>query len=283
MGDNKSRIMTILAAAGFLALGFASNGTSTAGSAPGAPLVFAGSGTNLPIVRLLAQAFQRKHPGVTIEVPASIGSTSAIRAAADGAIAIGLISRPLKEKEKGVGLTVTPFARTPAIIGAHPDVKEDGITYAELVDIYRGKKRTWQDGREIIVLTREPGDSSIEVLEKGVPDFREAYAESQQAKRWTVLLKDLEMNQALARTHSAIGLSDLGAITIERHKIKPLKVNGVAPTLKELQSGKYPLYKSLVFVYHGANIPQGARDFISFVRSREGERLLRANGFLPEK
>lgn len=254
-----------------------------AGKTAETTVVVAGSGTNLPIVRVLAKAFQKKHPGITIEVPASIGSTSGIRAAADGAIAIGLISRPLKENEKGLGLEVVTYAHTPLVIGVHPGVAEENISYADLIDIYRGKKRTWKDGKEIIVLTREPGDSTIEAMITEVPGFRMVYEESRKSKRWATIMKDLEMNQILAKTSNAIGFSDLGSLTIERHRIKPLRVNGVAPTLINVQKGKYPLLKPLIFVYRQEKLPPAAREFLAFVRSKEGARLLKANGYLAGK
>jgi phosphate transport system substrate-binding protein len=279
-GSSIFRAGTIFAQA--LAL-LALAGPAVASTTPGAPLIFAGSGTNLPIVRALSQGFQRSHPAIAIDVPASIGSGGGIQAAADGAIALGLISRELKDKEKGKGLTVVNYAWTPLIIGVHPSVAEDNISHAELLDIYRGKKRTWRDGRDIVVLTREPSDSSIEVLVKGVPGFGEVYEESQQARRWTTLLKDLVMNETLARTPHAIGVSDLGSLIIERHAIKPLKVNGVAPTLKNLQNGRYPLYKTLAFVYRQDRLPAGARLFMDYVRSKEGEKILKVNGYLPAK
>jgi phosphate transport system substrate-binding protein len=254
-----------------------------AGPASGTTLVLAGSGTNLPIIRVLAKAFQRSRPGITIDVPASIGSGSGIRAVVDGAIAVGLISRPLKENEKGLGLDVVTYARTPLVIGVHPSVAEEEISFAGIIDIYRGKKRNWQDGGDIIVLTREPGDSTIEMMTRVVPGFREVYAESRQEKHWTVILNDLEMNKTLARIPHAIGFSDLGALTVERHRIKPLRVNGVAPTLRNIQEGKYPLTKSLMFVFHREKLPPAAREFLAFVRSQEGARILRSNGYLAEK
>lgn len=273
-------------AAGIIAIALAfivPAGPAMAVPAPGAPLIFAGSGANLPVVRVLSRAFRRSHPGITIDVPASISSTSGILAAADGAIAIGLISRPMKDNEKGLGLEVRNFARTPMIIGVHPAVAEGNITFEELLDIYRGKKGKWKDGREIVVLTREPGDSSIDVLLRGVPGFKRVYEESLQAKRWTILYKDLAMNETLAKTPSAVGFSDLGAVTIEKHAIKPLKISGVAPTLNNLAAGKYPFFKTLTFVYRKDKLPAEARAFIDFVRSREGEKILKANGYLPEK
>lgn len=253
------------------------------GETPSRPLTFAGSGTNLPITRLLVEAFGRVRPGIRIEVPASIGSLGGIRAAADGAVALGLISRPLKAEEKGLGLTVLPYARTAIVIGVHPTVADDGITFAELVQIYQGTKTRWKDGREIIVLTREPGDSSIEVLAREIPGFKEVYDESQRVRRWLTLFTDQEMLAALVKTPQAIGLADLGAITSGRLPVKALKVNGLPPTPDTVLEGRYPLVKTLAFVYRSDRLPAEARAFLEFVRSREGEKILKANGYLVDR
>ncbi|MBI4590699.1 MAG: substrate-binding domain-containing protein [Candidatus Rokubacteria bacterium] len=194
-----------------------------------------------------------------------------------------MISRPLREPEKGLGLTVLPYARTAAIIGAHPTVTDDRITFEERLQIYKGTKTRWSDGREIIVLTREPGDTSIEVLEREIPGFAPAYAESHKAKRWTTLYTDQGMNRVLARTPYAIGFSDMGTITAERLPIKVLKMNGVLPTPENVLSGRFPLVKRLAFVFLKDKLPDGAKAFLDFVRSSEGGKVLRASGYLPAK
>lgn len=247
---------------------------------PSSSLVFAGSGGNLDIVRLLAKEFQKSHSQIAIDVPDSIGSSAGIKAAADQAISVGLTSRSLKDKEKKLGLTVITYARTAIVIGVHPSVVDDGITSKELIQIYQGTKSRWQDEQEIIVLTREPGDSSLAVLEQQIPKFKQVYAESQRAKRWTTLYTDQEMSQTLAKTPYAIGISDLGIITTEQLPIKALKVNGVSPTLKNLTSGKYPLFRSLSFVFLQDKLSAKAKTFLDFVQSSEGKKILRANGYL---
>lgn len=252
-----------------------------ASQAPSGSQVFAGSGSNLAITRLLADAFTRVRPEIKIEIPASIGSIGGIRAAADGAIAVGLTSRPLLEHEKGWGLTVVPYARTAVVIAAHPSVADDGISFEDLVQIYKGTRSHWKDGREIIVLTREPRDSSIGVLERAIPGFKEAYTESQRARRWFTFYTDQEMSRALARTPYAIGVSEFGAITVERLPIKALKVNGVFPTPESVAGGRYPLVKTLAFVFRKETLPTEARAFLDFVRSKEGKRILKSNGLLP--
>lgn len=280
------QILLVLASvAGLLCLSGSAGGAGdrATAEATSSQLVVAGSGTNLPLIRLLAEAFGRAHPASTIKVPDSIGSSGGIRAAADGAVAVGLISRPLKKSEEGLGLTVLPYARTALVIGVHPSVPDDEISFEDLVNIYRGTKTRWQDGQEIVVLTREPGDSSLEVLERVVPGFKEAYDESQRAKRWTTLLTDQEMHRVLARTPFAIGLTDSGFLVADHLPIKPLKVNGVPPTPADVRIGRYTLVKALSFVFRKENLPPAAEAFLEFVRSREGERILTANGYLPER
>lgn len=255
--------------------------TGHASGEAGEPLVFAGSGSSLSSIRLLVAAFTKSLPDVRIQVPASIGSTGAVRAAADGAVSAGLISRPLRGPERQLGLTVVPYASTAVVIGVHPGVPDEDITGAELVQVYRGTRTRWRDGREILVLTREPGDSAIEVLEQEVSGFRDAYVESQAARRWMVVFTDQEMNARLAATPSALGLSDAGAIATERLAIKALRFDGVAPTAENVRAGRYRLVKTLAVVFGEDRLPAGARRFLEFLRSREARRLLTEHGYVP--
>lgn len=249
--------------------------------AQGDRLVFAGSGMSLPITRLLAEAFGRAHPGFRIEFPSSLGSRGGIRAVAEGAITVALVSRPLTEAEQGLGLTVLPYARTALIVGTHLAVTDDNITFDDLVSVYRGTKTRWRDGREIVVLTRQADESSIELLVRTVPGFGDAYADSVRAKRWTILFTDQSMNSMLSRTPHAIGLTDAGVLTVERLPIKALKVNGVPPTPENVASGAYPLVKTLAYAFRSDRLPAVARAFLDFTRSRAAHKVLAANGYLP--
>jgi phosphate transport system substrate-binding protein len=244
--------------------------------------IAAGSGVNLGITRILAKAFMTAHPSIIIEVPGSVGTKGAIAAVADGAIALGLLSRPLKDEEKAPGLVARPYARTPMVVGVHSTVPEEEITSQELVDIYRGTKTRWKDGNEIIVQTREPFDSGIQVLQKEIPGFKQAYEESHQANRWTVYFTDQDANQALSSTPSAIGFTDLGMIATEHLNIKALRLNGVAPSPETLNSDRYPLSRVLYFLYRDGTLPEVAKAFLDFVCSEEGATILKSNGYLPE-
>lgn len=234
------------------------------------------------ITRLLAEAFIKTHPQISIDIPGSIGSKGAIKAAAEGAIALGLISRPLNEEEKKLGLTEAPYARVGIVVGAHPSVTEEGVTSEELVEIYKGTKNRWKDGNEIVVLSREKWDSGFMMLEEKIPGFKEVCEESRQAKRWVVNFTDQDANNALSTTPYAIGVADAGMIATERLNIKILKLNGLIPTPEDILSGQYPFVRSLSFVYRKESIPESAKAFLDFVRSDEGAKILRANRYVPE-
>ncbi len=244
-------------------------------------IICAGSGANLPITRTLARAFETSHPEIRFEIPESIGSTGGINSAVDGAVAIGLSGRPLRENEKKFGLTMVPYARTIIVIGVHSAVVDDSLSFQELVDIYNGTKTKWKDGREIVVLSRDEGEASIDVMRRVIPGFTQAHDESLKARRWVVAFTDADMNRLLENTPGAIGITDRGAIQSQHLKIKMLKLNGSAPLPDNVLLGKYALVKTLYFAFRKESLPRAAQAFIDFAGSASGRRIIEENGYLP--
>jgi len=246
-------------------------------------LTAAGSGVNLGITRLLAEAFLKKNRQTMIEIPGSIGSRGAVKAAAEGAIDLGLLSRPLSRSETELGLKAVPYARVPIVVAAHSSVKDEGITFEELIRIFQGTKTRWKNGNEIVVQAREKTDSGFQVLQERIPGFKEVYAESHQTKRWTLYFTDQDANRALSSTANAIGVTDLGMISTEHLDVHVLELNGVAPSPENLLSGAYPLWRDLSFVFLENRLSKEAGEFMDFVRSDEGQRILKIHGYLPVK
>lgn len=246
-----------------------------------APCLAAGSGVNLGITRLLAEAFMRKNPQAKIEIPPSIGSHGAIKAIKESAVTLGLVSRPLKDKERAAGEIFLAYARTPLVMAAHKSVPDEALTSQDIVAIYRGTKNKWSDGSEIIVLSREPHDSGKLLMEECIPGFKEAYEESYAAKRWEVLFTDQDSNAALSRTPFSFAATDLGMIATESLNAKPLALDGVPPTPEALAEGRYPMGRTLFFFYKEQGLPENVRAFLDFVYSKEGAAILRAHGYLP--
>lgn len=243
-------------------------------------LRIAGSGSNLPVTRELVEAFLRRRPERQVIVFESIGSTGGVKAVADGVIDLGLISRPLREKEEALELVVIPYAQVAVTVAANLGVPDDAITREGLVDLYAGRRRTWSDGSPVVVLQRERGDSAHHVFETRWPDFKAANEEAHRVGRWRVLYQDQALHEALVSTPGGVGLYDLGATRARVLALKALAVDGYAPTEENLRSGRYPFIKVLSFV--SVDQPTGvAAEFLDFVRSSDGLTILRERGYLP--
>lgn len=243
-------------------------------------MLFAGAGSNLAITRLLAEEFMKSNQGVSIVVPGSIGSTGGIKAVHGGAIEVGLAARAPNAEEKKFGLTFLPYAKTIIVMGAHPTVKDDDITFDDLIRIYRGDKKRWRDGKEIIVLTRDDKESSIEVMYQLIPGFKEVHSDSLKARRWSIAFTDQDMNRMLVSTPYAIGITDSGAVKAEHLKIKTLTVNGIQPVPANVINGKYTLVKTLYFVFMKEKVNEKAKAFMEFVSSERGQKILKKNGYM---
>lgn len=244
---------------------------------PSTGLVLAGSGSNLPITRSLVDGFRRQGP--TPVVQPSIGSGGGIRALLDGVIDIALVSRPLKERERALGLVSVPYARVPVVVAVHSDVPDRAISTPELVAVYAGHRHTWSDGSRISVLQRERGDSSHRAVGSVVAGFEETNEDAYREDRWRVLYHDDAMTDALDSTPGSIGLFGQGAIPPTR-SIRALEIDGIMPTVEAVRQQRYPFTKDLAFVTLGE--PKGRlAAFIDFVRSPEGQRIIEQAGGLP--
>lgn len=247
---------------------------------PTEAVVVAGSGSNLPLTRALAEAFRRRSPGVKVVVPESIGSTGGIRAVRDGAIDVGLISRGLSEEEGRLGLTVTPYARVAVVVAANPSVPDGCVASGELADLYAGTRARWSDGSRAVVLQRERGDSSFLAFGQREPGLAAQNDAGYRDGRWRILYDDRSMQEALMATEGAVGIFDLGAIVAQRLPIKVLCVDGVVPSAESVREGRYPFSKDLAFVTAGAL--SGARaELVRFVLSEEGRALTGSLGYVP--
>ena len=155
---------------------------------------------------------------------------------------------------------------------------DENITGADLVKIYRGTKNTWKNGKMIIVLSREEGDSSNKVLENKISYYKEAFNESLKLKRWDIYYSDIDEANAIANTNKSIGITD--SITALKLSIKPLKINGISPTLDNIQNKTYPFYKDLYFAYKEHLSSQGKK-FFDFIFSLEGKNVMSQNECIP--
>jgi len=235
----------------------------------------ASSGSNIPLVRRIAEAYLADHPGDRVMVHDSVGSSGGVRAVLDGVVHLGVISRPLKDSERRAGIHATAHVAVPVVLGANPGVKDDSLSSADLAALVRGREVHWSDGSRAVLLEREEGDSSYRILFARNPAFRAAQKARTGRTHWRVLLHDTEMAEALAQTPGGVGLADLGVIRLTHGGPRVVRIDGLDPLAPD-----YPYLKELAFVTKTP--PTGVTaHFLEFALGPEGRAIAVAAGYRP--
>lgn len=237
----------------------------------------AGSGGMIPLVTELAKAYMAEHKNTVIDVnQKSIQSAGGIMGAAEGRLEIGMANRDLKDKEKSLGLQVEEIARVAVVIGVNKSVSIRDITAENLCKAYSGKLTTWKElggqDEKIMAFTKPDSDATKETLRKKV----RCYSELREPASVIVVQTSPEMAKVLANRPGSIGFTDAVNVEESNGAIVALKLDGVAPTPENVRAGKYRETQVFALVTKGQ--PSGpVKDFINFVRSPKGARIIEAN------
>lgn len=254
------------------------------GCAPAAPVVTqegelsgtineAGSTSVQPLAELMASAFTAKHPKVTVNISGG-GTGAGVKATASGTVDIGAASRDVLITEPDV----VPFciARDGVAIVVNDANSLTGLTLEQVAKIYSGEITNWKDvggnDASITVISREEGS--------GTRDGFEQFVTKPLNKKIKPDALFFDANGAIrtkvAADKNAIGYLSFGYIV----GLKSITINGAAPTIENAQSGKYPIVRRLYLLTK--QVPSGTiKAFIDFCRSTEGQKIARAEGYIP--
>jgi phosphate transport system substrate-binding protein len=244
-------------------------------------LVMGGTGLSLGLVGKLADAYVHKHPDNKIQVLPSIGSSGGIRALLAGKINLSFSARPLKEEEKGKGAREVAFAKSPFVFAVSTRVRGNiDLSSTDVHKIYEQEMTAWPDGTAIRLILRELHETNNKLIITHFPGIEPAIVKAQNRRGAILALSDQE---SMGLGESIVGsliTATVSAILTEGRTLKPLSINGVAPSLENLEKGAYPMAITLWAVI-GPDSGSTANNFISFIQSVEGATVLRANGALP--
>ena len=241
-----------------------------------------GSTTVLPIAQRAAETFMEIRPKANISVRGG-GSGVGIAALIDGTANIANASRPMKTKEvktareKGINPVETIIARDGIAIIVHPENPINELSLVQLKDIYTGKISKWKDvggkSQAIVVISRDVASGTFEVFKKLVLKGGKTGEDA------LMLASNNAVATTVAQAPGAIGYVGLGYIS---PAVKALKIEGGLPSLEAVTDGEYKLARPL-FVYTNGK-PKGlAREFIDFILSPQGQRIVKKLGFVPVK
>lgn len=243
-------------------------------------VVIKGSTTVLPITQAALDAYMKANKGVQVSLSGG-GSGEGIKALIDKTANIANSSREIKKEEIALAETkgVKPMAHVVAydalIPIVHPKNKVKGLSTDQLSLIYQGKITNWKEvGGEdlkIVVISRDSSSGTFESWDHFVMKKTKVTPKAQ------MLASSGAIVTAIAKNRYAISYVGMGYVN---KSVKALEVNGVAASAETALSKEYPFSRELYMYTDGE--PKGeVAKFIAFLKSSEGQKIVKKEGFVP--
>ena len=232
-------------------------------------MLAAGTGALTPLAMVLAREVSTR-TALRIRVEPSIGSGGGIAATRDGAVDLGLVSRPLRPDE-AAGLERVDLARDAVVLAAAADFPLDDLSSAEIHRLYRGELHG------LTLLLRDDAESANAALESVLPGLADERRRSATTGRFRVLDHDDAMALALATTPRAVGVFSLAAV---RPPLRALRLDGVAPSNDSIARGTWRAVRTLGVVFRPERRDR-VTPFLALATSERGRALIRSLGYLP--
>lgn len=254
---------------------------TTGTTSNGTKLVAGGTGSATQLLKLLFAEFARLEPGsVGTVVGPALGSRGGINALLAGKIDIAIVSSVLKPADlEKLGRHIE-FCKSPFIMATNGGQRKNGFTLNELAKVYLGQTTTWDNGAPIRLVLRDLNDSDSQQLMAMSPAMAHATRAAINRPGMVMANDDLEALALESRTTGSLGPSTLGMIHVSNAPVVALPINGVMPSLTNLQNGSYPWYKTLRVVLPRQPKPVAER-FFTFLQSNTAKELLIKNQFQP--
>jgi phosphate transport system substrate-binding protein len=251
-------------------------GAACAGPVAAETIRVGGTGGPLEAMRLTGEAFHKIHPQTNVTIVPGLGSRGGIKALQAGAVDVA-VSATAAPAASEPGLVWVELGRTPIIFAtasARPGV---GVTTADLVEIFSGRKTTWPDGSRLRVILRPNGDSDTAFLRAISPAMDRAVDDGFKLSGVKIAATDQDAADAIGSIPGAVGVTTLLQVRAEARPLTPLPVSGVAPGLAAIANGSYPYAKTLYFVMR-APVAGVVQEYLTFLASPAGRELLAGFG-----
>lgn len=272
-------------------------GAETTASAEKTSIKIGGSSTMAPIIAKCADNFTDEFktwnkvdaslPEEPIVIYVSTGGSGfGLKSAVDGTFDFGMVTKDLKDEEKkqfanGSIVQLGSDVLDIGVNAANPvaEVKPD-LSTEELVAIFSGELKTWKEldpalpDRPIVVAVRDLGGGASEVFDKAVMKGTPISPEALQIPSMGALAGKIMDNA------DTIGYVSSGLVNQNPDKIKPLSVDGVAPTLENITSGEYKIGRPLLLV--SKDKPNKLQQsFLDYLQSDQCMKVVEEMGYIP--
>ena len=237
----------------------------------------AGGTAHIPVMKEAAKRIMTFNPDIQISI-AGGGSGVGIKQVGEGLVDIGNSGRKPTDNEiarydlkmfkwavDGVGIVVNP--RNPV----------KSLTKSQLMDIFAGKISSWKTlggaDKEINLYTRDKSSGTRAVF------WKMALSKGEVSPKANFVVSNGALKSVVSNDPYGIGYVSVGYID---STVAPVTLDGVVPTLDTVKTGTYKIARGLYSNTKGD--PTGlTKDFIDYLYTPEGQKIIAGKGFIPVK
>lgn len=241
-----------------------------------------GTGSATGGMTLAAKAFMQKNPQITVTVLPALGSSGGINALIGGQLELAVSNRRPNEKEMAQAkLTSYEYARTPFVVAVSKTLGVSKLTNEELAALFVEGAANFPNGKRARPVMRLADATDTKLLQSFHPAVSAAIEAATTRRGMMNANTDSEAADLIEKTPGAFGASTLAQILSENRPLVALTVGDQVPSVANLQSGKYPYFKSLILI-SPEKPTKGAEAFMAFLKTPEARMLLGNAGHLMQ-
>ena len=259
----------------------AAGASAAKGSGITGSITASGSSALLPLAQDAAKKFKEKNPDVSLTLNAG-GSGTGLKQVADGTVDIGNSDVAAEDKlDKTTAAKLVDHkvctVTMAAIVNNDLAAKVSSLTKQQLIDIFSGKTTNWKDvggpDEKVLLVTRPDSSGTRALFTKYALD---GTAENSSAS-YLETDNSGELLETVKTNKGAIGYLALSYL-MNNTDVKAISIDGVAPTLENTYSGKYPVW-GYEHMYTNGEPNETVAAFINYITSDEYGALMEAEGY----
>lgn len=188
-------------------------------------------------------------------------------------------------KSLGVEFEYTPIGYEAFVFFVHKNNPINNLSTEEIQSIYSGETTNWKDvggkNKEIVAYQRNEGSGSQSMLIRFMDGKKIMKAPSEQVN--DMMSGIIEMVSNYKSDPTSIGFSFRYYVEgiIKNPNIKLISIDGIAPTVENIQNDKYPIITNLYAVTYKGNDNENVDKLIDWILSEEGQYIIEETGYVP--
>lgn len=245
-----------------VALSFAALHVAAVHGQPREQVVIDGARAVMPLAMALAKEFEIRVRDVGFVFETDLGSEARLEAVIQGKLDIAVATNSLDlAYVSREGMAAHQIARTAVVFAVNSGVPVSNLTRRQICDVYNGLVSNWNSlgGPDLAIAPHSPPGNQVD---------------AQIVRAAIQCLRGLRRTEAVKVIGQPRGMAKALA--------RSLAIDGVAPSADNVESRRYRMIRQTFFVTWSPPSPAVGR-FLRFVRSSEGDKLIRVNGAVPAK